>query len=67
MSWAMRHSRLVPIAFALLTAGCGDSTAPPLPATKLAFVGQPSPSELGHPFTPAVQVAIQDADRKSVV
>jgi alpha-tubulin suppressor-like RCC1 family protein len=61
MSRATCHSRFVPIAVALLSAGCDRSLAPPPIPTKLAFLGQPSTSELGHSITPVVQVAIQDA------
>lgn len=61
MSRAMCHSRFVLIAVALVAAGCDDSTAPSALPTKLAFVGLPDASQLGHQITPAVRVAIQDA------
>jgi len=65
MSLKTCRSRVVVVAVALLTAGCDDSTAP-APATKLAFLAQPTSSELGAPIAPAVRVAIQDASGATV-
>src|SRR5437870_5549809 len=39
---------------------------PPPPATKLAFTGQPSSAVAGAANTPAVQVAVQDAQGNTV-
>src|SRR5437870_12022729 len=60
------------IALLALTAaalsGCGSDHGPTQPAspTKLAFVIQPSTTAGSQPITPAVQVAVQDALRRTL-
>jgi alpha-tubulin suppressor-like RCC1 family protein len=64
---ALCRSRLLPAAVALLVAGCGGGSGPTSPtAAKLAFSVQPSTTAAGHAITPAVQVAVQDAQGKTL-
>ncbi len=56
------------LALALIASSCGgggDSTPTPV-ATRLAFTTQPTTTTAGQTVTPAVRVAVQDADGNTV-
>ncbi len=58
------HSRFV-AASVLLLAACTDITPPPSPASRLAFIAQPSNAIAGAAISPPVTVAVQDASGKT--
>jgi hypothetical protein len=52
--------------FTAMATGLGSATSAPFtvapgPPARLAFTGQPSVTQAGHPVSPAVRVAVQDA------
>lgn len=63
--FASQVSRILPAAAIVLAIACTESTTPAVPA-KLAFTVQPATATAGRPITPAVVVAIQDADGNTV-
>jgi alpha-tubulin suppressor-like RCC1 family protein len=56
----------VSLAAALIVLGCKETSAPPAPATKLAFITQPTTSVHHEAFAPAITVAVQDANGNTV-
>src|SRR5438874_13202029 len=72
---ALRNQRFLAsvVLCGVVFAGCSGSSAgpvspppPPPPAAKLAFIVQPSYAVAGAASTPAVQVAVQDAQGNTV-
>ena len=58
------HSRFA-AASVLMLAACTDVTTPPPPASRLAFIAQPSNAIAGAAISPPVTVAVQDASGKT--
>ena len=66
LAFSSRFFRFLPAAATLLAIACTETTAPAIP-TKLAFTVQPAPTTAGAAITPAVAVAVQDAEGNTIV